>query len=149
MPDRSTWANAVDAEADMLVRLRRDLEDARRRLRRLEPSPWQPIGHSGGLALSNSWIATGADWQLPRYRRRGDMVDLVGTFSGGNGTVSGVMFTLPVGYRPLGVQSFATEGNGFFKWFLVEADGEVRWYAPAGQDQGTASFHMSHSFPVT
>jgi hypothetical protein len=76
-------------------------------------------------ALVNGWVNFGSSYNYSTvgYRKLGDMVWLKGLLK--SGTVGAVMFTLPVGYRPLARCGFAIESNNAFGRVDVQPDGTV------------------------
>jgi hypothetical protein len=63
-------------------------------------------------ALSNSWVAFGAPYPTPAYRKLGPWVTLKGLMK--SGTLGTAIMTLPAGSRPLETRRFvATAGAGF------------------------------------
>ncbi len=76
------------------------------------------------LTLTNSWVDYGTPFPTPGYRKMGDgLVLLKGTLK--NGTLGAAMFTLPVGYRPIGQIGFASDNGGSHGVMEVKANGEV------------------------
>jgi hypothetical protein len=90
------------------------------------PTAWTAVTFSGG------WSNNVAPYQTAQYRKIGDLVYLRGSIDGG--TLGGVAFTLPVGFRPPAdiIQAVDT-GAGSTTYVEVQSDGEVR---PAGGSNG-------------
>ena len=58
----------------------------------VSPSAWT------ALPLFGAWVAYGAPYQVPQYRKRGDIVEVRGLIK--NGVIGTQAFTLPAGFRP-------------------------------------------------
>jgi hypothetical protein len=73
------------------------------------PDTWHVIGDPGEPAFQNNWAPAGASADTPMFRKVNDIVFLNGSITPGIGTtpVDEVVFTLPVGYRPLNPFIFA------------------------------------------
>lgn len=94
-----------------------------------------PGGSSGGSSgeatwtdatMQNSWHNfDSAGYSAPGFRKDGSGVVHLRGFVGG-GTTGQPIFTLPVGYRPVGHQLFATLATGAFGWLDVFADGRLQ-----------------------
>lgn len=73
--------------------------------------------------LLNSWVHYGAPYATPSYHKTADgTVVLNGFVKSGS---SGVVFTLPVGYRPSSQLIFTVVSNGVFGRVDVGTDGNV------------------------
>lgn len=77
--------------------------------------------------LTNSWVAFGAGWATPRYRRVGDMAYVEGMIK--DGTSSVACLTLPVGFRPPNIQVFSTMTSTGAVRLDVGTNGQVVVYA--------------------
>lgn len=66
-------------------------------------TPWKYIGASGQPAFKNSWLNNGSPYSNLRFKRDGNFVIIDGVITtGGTSSTSGsVIFTLPIGFRPL------------------------------------------------
>lgn len=81
----------------------------------LAPTPWIAV------SFTNSWTNYGTGYELARYRKIGDNVQLQGLITGG--TIGLGAFTLPVGYRPPLIVTVATSSNGAFGAMAVDTGG--------------------------
>ena len=87
-----------------------------------KPSAWVTVS-----SFSNSWVAFGAGWSTPRYRKIGDIVYVQGMIK--DGTSGLACFTLPVGFRPTEIQVFhSTTSTGVVR-MDVGSNGQVIVYA--------------------
>lgn len=73
--------------------------------------------------LTNSWADYGAGVVATGYRRVGDVVHLRGAIK--SGTLAAAAFTLPVGYRPTGVEIFYVVAGPGGARLDVGSDGQV------------------------
>jgi hypothetical protein len=79
--------------------------------------------------LLNNWADTGGTGQITAYcKDTAGFVHLHGLVS--NGT--GIICTLPAGFRPTALESFGTAGNGAFANIYVDSDGNVGLLAGDG-----------------
>lgn len=98
--------------------------------------PWKEIGAALQPAYQNGWVS--ADAGL--FHKPGFMKDLTGRVSlrgrvSGTASSGGVIFTLPVGYRPSKRMIFLIPFTNFQLWHLsVNTDGEVFIEAYDGPD---------------
>lgn len=76
--------------------------------------------------LVNGWANYGVNWATSGYRRIGPLVVLRGLIK--NGTIPGLAFTVPAGYRPAANQErhIATFSNAALGGVRVYNNGEVR-----------------------
>lgn len=82
------------------------------------PTAWTPA------TLQNGWVNTGGSWPVAAYRKIGDNVQLRGMVQ--SGAVGTVIFTLPVGFRPIGsMQVPVVTGGGTYGVITLAADGTV------------------------
>jgi hypothetical protein len=89
--------------------------------------------------LTNGWVAYGAPYQTPRYRKIGDIVYVEGWMK--SGTVGQVCYTLPVGFRPTATTQFVTASQGAVARIGVDATGA--FFPAAG---GSSDFILNCSF---
>lgn len=75
--------------------------------------------------LQNSWVNYNAAIHVPAgyFKDQFGFVHLRGTVK--NGTIPGVMFTLPVGYRPVLRTILMTIANGAIAELYIDPDGTV------------------------
>lgn len=81
-------------------------------------TPWTTVG-----SLLNGWANFGGGWQVARYRKVNDYVEIQGVITGG--TSGAQAFTLPVGFRPpahVMIEAGAPGGSGYTH---VQSDGLV------------------------
>ena len=96
-----------------------------RDVRRLKEQVFQAtawISVSGGVGFQNSWVNFGAAEQTAQYRKIGDLVYLRGTVKSGT---TGVIFTLPVGYRPPAAVGPASLDNTGVRYISISSNGNV------------------------
>lgn len=75
--------------------------------------------------FATGWSNVGGAYQTASYYKANGRVYLSGTVANG-GTGTGLIFTLPSGYRPAASVTFAvTIGAGIFGWVVVASDGTV------------------------
>ena len=67
------------------------------------------------LTLTNGWVVVGG-WQVPQYRKIGDIVYLRGLMQ--SGTFNSTAATLPAGFRPLTNESFPVARNGEVSYYV-------------------------------
>jgi hypothetical protein len=105
-------------------------------------SAWKYVGVSDGVVYVNSWFNTGSGTVNGRWRKLPTgQVEVQGTISGGSsGTVA---FTLPAGYRPNHLMTFAAVANGAAAGIQVETDGDVKHLFGS-----TTSFAFAFSFSL-
>lgn len=120
---------ATRAREENLWDIIRDLE---RRIKTLETGTsmdWEiPV-------LLNGWVDFGGSYTGARYRRLSNgQVEIQGLVKSGtpSSTTSGDVFILPVGYRPSGTLTYATNSTNAFGRFDVFSDGRVRAYSGTG-----------------
>jgi hypothetical protein len=60
------------------------------------------LGDTGWAApsLLNSWVNFGGAYMVAQYRRKNGIVFVEGVIKGGGSVPGGIIFTLPVGFRP-------------------------------------------------
>jgi hypothetical protein len=76
--------------------------------------------------LLNSWVNFGGGWVEAGYRIDSfGRVHLRGLVKDGTVSAVGVIFTLPVGYRPAQAQIFAVDGNSAYGRLTIQEDGDV------------------------
>lgn len=102
---------------------------------------WRVVRNRGFLevrnspALQNGWVTFGGgDAAAAYFKDASGMVHLEGRIKDGVTTVGTLLFTLPVGYRPLNELKFAVDSAGAHGRVEVEADGEVRLSIASGAD---------------
>lgn len=78
--------------------------------------------------LAGAWANYGGTYAPAGYMREGGWVSLKGFVKSGTGLV----FTLPPGYRPDDFEVFTTDGNGAYARVVVEDDGDVRLTVGSG-----------------
>jgi hypothetical protein len=105
---------------------------------------WHVVGAGGEPAFQNAWVAFGATYQAPRFRR-----DATGTvyIEGAvkTGTVNTGIFVLPVGYRPLADLYLPSVGNGpVFGAFTIGSAGGL-----TQQAGGNAFFSITCNFKAS
>lgn len=83
------------------------------------------VGDAGQPAFEHSWVAVGGStFEQPGfYKDSQGVVHLFGVTK--NGTVTAVIFTLPVGYRPKASEVVPVSSNGAFGSATIAADGSV------------------------
>lgn len=102
----------------------------------LDPTAW------AAPVLLNGWADLGGIAQITQYRRIGDVVQVRGVLTAG--AIGAIAFVLPVGFRPPAALLFATDSNGAYGQFSIEANGNVT------PNVGVpASFAVQASFSVT
>lgn len=85
---------------------------------------WHEIGADGEPAFQNSWVNFGGDWSPAEFRKDAlGFVEVRGMIK--DGVITGVVLTLPSGYRPGGDLYFSTVSNLAFGGIIVKADGDV------------------------
>lgn len=112
-----------DAVRRALLELKRLLDDGISTLSTyVTPGVWQTA------TLQNAWVKHSAAYPTAQYRKEGDNVRVRGLIK--SGTMSGIIFTLPVGYRPAlsAVQSVGTY-NTFGHVTIAASTGEVSFSA--------------------
>lgn len=117
--------------------------------KRYDGSAWKDIGAippSGWVnaTLNSPWVNYGGGWQPARYMKDGSgTVFIEGLVAGGAGP--GIIFTLPVGYRPAQSLIFSTVANNSFARIDVSSTGTVVW-----STGGTSAFiSVSCSFKAS
>lgn len=123
-------ASRSKTSLDIFQSLQKDIADLSTRVdalaRNLALPDWINIGDPNAPAFQNSWVAYGAPFTAPGFwRNSSGMVCLRGLVK--NGTVSsvGVIFTLPVGFRPPAQLLFANHAGGASGRLDVSIDGSV------------------------
>jgi hypothetical protein len=91
--------------------------------------------------FTNSWVNFGGGYQVARYRKVGEIVEIEGLIS--TGTIGLAAFTLPVGFRPQANHQFAQVSNAVFGNLVVLPTGAVT--PNAGSN---ASFQINCRFSV-
>jgi hypothetical protein len=100
--------------------------------------PWHNVGAAGEPAFANGWVNNGAPYQVAAFRKDPlGKVQIRGLINGG--TINQPAFTLPVGYRPVGHQFFASEGGGAYARFTINATNGTVTPGP-----GTGSIDLSN-----
>lgn len=91
------------------------------------------VGSAGKPAFNGAWVNSGGGFAPARYwfDREGN-VHIEGHVK--TGAVPGVMFNLPVGYRPSTPRRFPTSANGAFGALEVDAAGNVSALAGSNAD---------------
>lgn len=88
------------------------------------------VGSGGAPAFQNSWVNYGGVYAEASYVRRNGRVFLEGLVKNGTVSSTGVIFTLPVGYRPAaGHTVFATISNAAIGRCSIFSDGTVVAYS--------------------
>lgn len=87
-------------------------------------TPWQ------ALSLQNGWGIFGGGYQIPQYRKQGDMVQVRGVLSIGTTTSGTVITTLPAGFRIPAIMQFVSVANGYAR-VEVHPDGTIRTANPS------------------
>lgn len=73
---------------------------------------WHIVGDPGEPGFEDSWVAYGGGYTTPSfYKDPGGVVHLKGLLKSGSIGTGNAMFTLPKGYRPVGILHFAVEGH--------------------------------------
>jgi hypothetical protein len=92
----------------------------------------QEVDYWRAPTYQNGWGTYGNGYSTPAYRKEGGIVRLEGMISGGtvSTTSTGVMFTLPVGFRPTptGVKLHTVTSGGGLGRVDLAADGSVKAY---------------------
>lgn len=91
--------------------------------------------------LLNSWQNYGGAYRVAQYRKVGDRVEVRGFVK--LGTLPGVIFTLPSGFRPTEKEQYNTTANNAAAGIEVDTSGNVR--AIYGSN---AYFAVNFSFSV-
>jgi len=97
------------------------------RLDALDEMPWIYVDQTIGAPLfTNSWVNFDAEpsERNVAFRLMRGYVEMKGLLSGG--TVNATMFTLPVGYRPIGNRHFPVIANSLFANLRVGSDGQIQ-----------------------
>lgn len=102
------------------------------------PEEWHEIGATNQPGFENGWLNYNSSTHpTAAFYKHNDRVYLKGLIK--SGTLPGVAFTLPTGYRPSYPNSFAAASNGAFGYFFVDSNGEVNiqvgsntWFSLAG-----------------
>lgn len=106
----------------------------------LDPTPWVGVPFNAGWADAAVFAL-----QLCQYRRVGDEVQLRGTcFGVAPAAIGGVIFTLPLGFRPPMNLVFPVVSNNAFGIIIVNFLGDVIAFAG-----NLASFNLTVQFSVT
>lgn len=80
--------------------------------------------------LQNSWVNYGGDYNPAGYYKERDRVYLRGLVKSGTvNPTTGVIFTLPAGYRPPNIEIFGNISNSLFAECRINKDGAVIAYA--------------------
>jgi len=96
--------------------------------------------------LLNSWVVWGAgSFQIPQYRKIGDMVQMRGSVKGG--TIPSVILTLPVGHRPPNNILVPIVAASTAAYVVVGSDGTVNFPSVGGWTNSNVS--LCCSFSVT
>jgi hypothetical protein len=74
-------------------------------------------------SFSNGWSNFGSGVTAAGYRKVGTVVFLRGGITGGSANTAA--FTLPTGYRPIGIEEFAVAAGGSFAQWKVDSSGVV------------------------
>lgn len=82
--------------------------------------------------MQNGWVAYGAGYSSPQYRKVGDIVYVRGSIK--SGTLGSAAFTLPLGFRPLLAEVQACRGVSGLVAIALSATGTV---TPATQHGAT------------
>lgn len=99
-------------------------------------SPSGPaLGKWKDMTLINGWKPYGNGWQVPGYRKLADGTVQLRGLADGTSKTSGVMFQMPVGFRPSGGTIFPTVNNNAFTRIDIGVDGAIN------QTVGTASWN--------
>lgn len=104
---------------------------------------------SGMLCTKPTYWNTAETWtdgNKSYYVRNGNLVTVFGKKSSPVGT----LFTLPVGYRPVGFEiAPGTDGNGQYAFLMFYTDGTISAYTPGGYIWATGSFYTADPFPYS
>lgn len=113
-PIRSPWAQQITTAVVALQ----------------QPDPaWTNVA-----AFFNGWVAFGAPYRSPRYRKIGDRVYVEGAIK--TGTMQLIAFTLPVGYRPAAALQIACASNNLGGGMLILDNlGQVQPWAGTNASQ--------------
>lgn len=92
-------------------------------------SAWQlyNLNDSGWTTatLQNSWVAYGAPYATPQYRLLNGWVGVEGGIKSGTVTAGTLLFTLPVGMRPLNSLVFPVLSGSTSAYVVVASNGNV------------------------
>lgn len=107
----------------------------------LDPTAWTPVPFNPGWADAGVFAL-----QVCQYRMVGDVVQLRGTATvvAPPAAIPGVIFTLPVGFRPPANLVLPVISGGALGTLLINFLGQVTAFAGAGPD-----FNITSSFSVT
>lgn len=87
--------------------------------------------------LLNGWVNNGgAVLVVSFYKDKEERVYLAGVMRNGNVADGTVLFTLPVGYRPIASEFFSVHNNNTSAQIRVEANGNVSLWGPANNNTG-------------
>lgn len=101
---------------------------------------WNQLwGDTGWITatLGNSWVAFGAPYVAPQYRKFNGLVYISGEMK--SGTTATTVFTLPVGYRPAQQHAFSTNSVSGTAAITILASGVVRVDAYNGGNNTSVS----------
>ena len=94
------------------------------------PEPVHLIGETGEPAFDNNWVNYGSGYEVCGFYKHLDRVYLQGLIKSGtvNTGSTGTAFTLPAGYRPVGVALFDVQSNFALGRIDVRDSGQVRMH---------------------
>jgi hypothetical protein len=101
------------------------------------------------VSFQNGWSNRGGGWAPFRYRKlAGDLLMLAGAVSVGTATGGTVVCSLPIGYRPVSIQSVVLAGltsSGYVPKFEVHTSGDVQfWDGVSGYVQFSAAVPLGY-----
>lgn len=96
------------------------------------------------MTLINGFTNQNAGYNVAQYRKRGDMVEVRGTLTGGSYSTN--FFQLPTGYRPPASIQIVARADVTSPYITVDSSGNMSYRAPSLSGANAGVFSILASF---